>query len=425
MNSTESNETLSLEGLSTDFNAVKANQDQMFLIGMGGVVLFMQSGFALIEAGTVRAKNATSILIKNVSDMCFGAVAFWACGFAFAFTDGNPFIGFKHFFAVNLDTSEYAFMFFQGTFAATCATIISGAIAERSDYDGYVIFSVVITGFVYPVQTHWCWGPGGWLAEFGYVDFAGSGVVHLAGGVCALVACIIIGPRLGRYKAGEESKIDNHSVPFIAIGFFVLVVGFLAFNGGSKASISNPGDGETIALVFYGTVIAGCAGGIVALLIHRFRHGYWKLTTTVNGGLAGMISICAGCDVFYPWSSAAVGAIGGLVYVAVAVLIAKAKIDDPIDAVAVHGGAGAWGLIASPLFRFEDGIFSTEPSLGGKMLLWNVIGLAAIVVWNAVLSFVIFSSLKRVGRFRVSEECEIVGLDIYKHGEIAYPECKT
>lgn len=418
----EENETLSAEeSIAKEVASFKANMDQMFLFVMGSIVLFMQAGFALIEVGTVRAKNATSILIKNISDMCFGAMAFWLCGFAFAFGEGNPFIGLDHFLAITLPKEEYSFLFFQGTFAATCATIVSGAIAERSDYNGYVIFSVLITGVVYPIQTHWCWGPSGWLTDNGFYDFAGSGVVHLAGGVCALVATYIIKPRIGKFKDDEECNLANHSIPLMAIGFFVLVFGFLAFNGGSLVSITNAGDGAKISMIFYGTVIACCAGGIAAIAVDRFRTGYWKITIIVNGGLAGMVSVCCGCDGFYPWSSALAGSIGGVIYYVLSHVMKRLKLDDPIDAVAVHGGAGAWGLIAGPLFRF-DGVLSSNAEGASKMLLWNLIGLAAIVAWNAILSFIIFGTLGKMGRLRVSEECEVVGLDLYKHDVVSYPE---
>ena len=186
-------------------------------------------------------------------------------------------------------------------------------------------------------------------------------------------------------------------------------------------SITNEGDGANIAMIFYGTVIACCAGGISSIAIDRFRTGYWRITVIINGGLAGMVSVCCGCDGFYPWSSALVGAIGGVVYYLIAGIMKKVKLDDPIDAVAVHGGAGAWGLIAGPLFR-EDGILSSNAGDASKMLLWNIIGLGSIVAWNAICSIIIFGTLNRMGRLRVSEECEIVGLDLYKHDVISYPE---
>ncbi|XP_059082063.1 putative ammonium transporter 1 [Tigriopus californicus] len=412
---------VTLVQLLEDYESLKININHFFLIVVSAIIFFMQAGFALLEAGTVRAKNVTSILTKNISDMLIGGLTFWLCGYGFAFGTGNGVLGLEHFAAIGLEKSGYSFLFFQSTFAATCATIISGAIAERSHFNGYVVFSALITGVIYPIQTHWCWGPGGWLGENGYYDFAGSGVVHLAGATCALVACWIMGPRIGRFTHGKLRDIPANNIPLVATGFFILVFGFLAFNGGSQASMNRPGDGESVAMVFYATLIACCSGGAIVLIAFRLKTGYWKFGPTVNGALTGMVSVCCGCDGFYPWSACLAGAVGGLIYIVIAQLVIKLKIDDPIEAVAVHGGGGAWGLIAGPLLR-EDGVLSSSASAGTQMLLWNLIGMACIIAWNGLTSFVLFGTLHKLGVLRVNEECELKGLDLFKHDDLAYPE---
>ncbi|TRY72346.1 hypothetical protein TCAL_08163 [Tigriopus californicus] len=268
---------------------IMANMDDMFLALMGSIILLMQAGFAFLEAGSVRAKNTTNILIKNFADLCFGSLAFWLVGFAFAFGDGNSVIGLTHFAAINLPESRYTYMFFQCTFAATSATIVSGAIAERCHFNGYIIFSCIITGILYPIATHWCWAEGGWLAELGFVDFAGSGVVHMSGGVSALVGAFMLGPRIDRFKNKTSEYINGHSTPLVALGGFILVMGFMAFNAGSQGSISQYGDGEVVGRAVMSTLISCGTGGAMVLFLYKFLGGgTWSLTKIINGCLAGI-----------------------------------------------------------------------------------------------------------------------------------------
>eukprot|EP00094_Tigriopus_californicus_P008471 TCALIF_08163-PB protein Name:"Similar to amt-1 Putative ammonium transporter 1 (Caenorhabditis elegans)" AED:0.16 eAED:0.16 QI:0/0.33/0.28/0.85/0.83/0.85/7/44/401 len=320
---------------------IMANMDDMFLALMGSIILLMQAGFAFLEAGSVRAKNTTNILIKNFADLCFGSLAFWLVGFAFAFGDGNSVIGLTHFAAINLPESRYTYMFFQCTFAATSATIVSGAIAERCHFNGYIIFSCIITGILYPIATHWCWAEGGWLAELGFVDFAGSGVVHMSGGVSALVGAFMLGPRIDRFKNKTSEYINGHSTPLVALGGFILVMGFMAFNAGSQGSISQYGDGEVVGRAVMSTLISCGTGGAMVLFLYKFLGGgTWSLTKIINGCLAGMVSVAGGCDGYYPWSAFIVSALSSPLHLTISRVMVKLRIDDPVDAVAVHFGSG-------------------------------------------------------------------------------------
>lgn len=408
--------------LQDGLKVLQDNADDFFLAVMGSLVILMQAGFGFLEAGSVRAKNTTNILIKNYADLCFGGLAFWLVGYAFAFGEGTSFIGFTHFAAFGLSFSSYTYLFFQSTFAATCATIVSGAIAERCNFNGYIFFSIIVTGLTYPVATHWCWSPNGWLAVQGFHDFAGSAVVHLAGGTCAFIGAFILGPRIDRFLDKKSTYISGHSIPHVSLGGFILIFGFMAFNGGSQTSISQPGDGAIVGTAIISTLVACGTSGIVVLLIwkvHPSGDGKWSLGKIINGCLAGMVSVCAGCDGYYPWAAALVSAIAGGVYITISLLLVKLKIDDPLDAVAVHAGAGLWGILATPIFR-KDGILVTWSEESFQMLMWNAIGALCIITWNTVTSTILFVSLDKADLFRVPAAAELAGLDIIKHNEPAY-----
>jgi len=318
-------------------------------------------------------------------------------------------------------------------FAATAATIVSGGVAERCEFIAYLTYSIVLTAFCYPVVTRWAWHSDGWLRDVGgvsYMDFAGSGVVHVCGGVAALCGAVTLGPRIGRFdENGQAQPIPGHSVPLAALGGFILMFGFFAFNGGSQASISQPGDGIAVAQAIANTIISGSAAGITTILLHRavsatkrncLKHSTWSLLTTINGVLAGMVAICAGADAMFMWGAFVTGLVAAVVYYFGAVIVVKLKIDDPLDAVAVHGLSGTWGLIAGPLFG-RNGIILTGTEDSAKVLGVNLLGWVAIVAWTAAICAPMFLILKALKALRVDPDIELKGLDIPKHGEPAYP----
>uniref|UniRef100_H2YUH3 Ammonium transporter n=1 Tax=Ciona savignyi TaxID=51511 RepID=H2YUH3_CIOSA len=428
---------------------LKSNLDQFFLVICGIFILFMQTGFAFLEAGSVRSKNTTNIIMKNVLDLFIGAIMYFAIGYSFAYgKPGNAFIGHNYFFATNMDENfTYAGWFFQYVFAATASTIVSGAMAERTEFTTYMVYFTFLTGFVYPVVAHWCWSEVGWLKVgmgenthgLSYIDYAGSGVVHLTGGSAALVGAIALGPRIGRFKPdGTVNDLPGHTVTVAALGGFILFVGFMAFNGGSQLSISNPGDGNVVALSVMNTVLGGASGAIVAMLVYkttdaiRGEDHYWSLLITINGGLAGMVSMCAGCNDMLPWAAVVIGTIAGLAFMGWHHLMLFCKIDDPLDAVAVHLGGGLAGVLLAPIFVMK-GLTSPETQqhvggiiYGGNYLAfqsfgWNLLGAVAIIGWTVAISTLLFGSMKLLGVLRVSEADELRGLDEIKHGEPAYP----
>ncbi|KAL4224585.1 ammonium transmembrane transporter [Mactra antiquata] len=414
---------------------LSSNLDQFFMIIMGMCILFMQCGFAFLEAGAVRSKNVTNILIKNLFDSFVSGVAYWLIGYAFAFGEGNDFIGYKNFASHELPDESYASFFFQYTFAATAATIVSGAVAERCEFLAYFVYSFFITGFIYPVVTHWVWGGGflvkgrdygGDIGVVGYQDFAGSGVVHCLGGTAAFVGALFLGPRIGRFH--KESKtaitIRGHSVPITALGGFILFFGFLAFNGGSQTAISNEGDGAAVSVSVVNTIISASFAAFSSLLINKtsfFGNRHWSLLITINGALTGMVAACAGCNVIYPWGACIIGCIAGVAFHLWSWIVRSLKIDDPLDAVAVHYGGGAWGVIALAFLHKDEGILFKWNQRSGMILAWQFAGLATITGWAVVTSLIVFGLLRLFKVLRVPKEIEMRGLDIPKHNEPAYP----
>jgi len=406
------------------------NSDQFFLVIIGIIIFFMQCGFAFLEAGSVRSKNTVNILIKNMLDAFIGAVTYWAIGWGLAYGEGgNGFCGGSQFFSLYLPHEMYAKWFFQFVFAATAATIVSGAIAERCHILPYFLYSIIITGCVYPPVSHWAWDSTGWLSEAGfYTDFAGSGVVHLLGATCAVVGCYIIGPRTGRFnKMGEPVDILGHSVPLAGLGGFILLFGFLAFNGGSQAQIGHPGDGDIVALA--NSMLGAAMAGLSVLFINKFiLKEPWSFLVCLNGALTGMVSLCAGCNLYEPWAALIVGALGGVAFICVHLAMLRLKLDDPLDAVAVHGGGGAVGILSVPFFMYSG------LEAGKRGILWdghlahpwlvlghNSAGGLVIILWCCLWSAALFGSLKYLGILRVSVEDERNGMDLIKHGEAAYP----
>jgi len=411
-------------------SVMKENLDNFFIIVMGVIVFLMQAGFAFLEAGAVRSKNTVNILIKNMLDALIGGVSYWAIGWALAYgkDDGSGFLGTDQFFAHNMPLDQFPSWFFQFVFAATAATIVSGAIAERCTFTAYFCYSIIITGWMYPPVTHWGWHGDGWLAANGYQDFAGSGIVHCLGGVCAGVGCYFMKPRFGRFtKDGRLIDMPGHSVPLAGLGGFILLFGFLAFNGGSQLTISNKGDAAAVGLVIVNTIIGGCAGGLVALFIQRFTTGKWSYLVTLNGALTGMVAQCAGCNVFPIWAALIIGAVGGAVFHGAHWLEVKMRMDDPLDAVPVHFGGGVLGVICAPIFKMKEGegdfegiaIAAIEPNWDA--LGWNIAGLLAIILWALVWSVLMFGGLSMIKKLRIDRETEFKGNDLIKHGEAAYP----
>ncbi|XP_031573365.1 putative ammonium transporter 1 [Actinia tenebrosa] len=414
--------------------------DQLFLLLMGIFVFFMQVGFAFLEAGSVRSKNTTNILIKNVLDVFIGGMAYWLFGYAFAYgSEGNSFIGYNYFALSYVPSSVYAHWFFQFVFAATASTIVSGAMAERTEFRSYIVYSIFLTGFIYPVVAHWAWDPKGWLYvgthfysidgstkyEVSYMDFAGSAVVHVVGGVCALVGAILVGPRIGRFDEwGRPMVIQGHTVPMAALGGFILFFGFLAFNGGSQGQISHEKDADIVSLAIVNTIISGGGGAVTAMAVKRmgFAEKKWSLLVTINGGLTGMVAVCAGANVYRPYCALVVGVLAGLTYMIWSWVVLKMKADDPVDAVAVHFGGGVWGTLAAPLLAYKTGVVYSWNLVSLMNFGWNLAGLVSIAVWSLGCSLIMFGIMRLTKQLRVAEDIEIKGLDIPKHGEPAYPQ---
>ena len=396
--------------------------DNIWVLIAAVLVIFMQAGFALVEAGLTRAKSVANIMMKNLMDFCVGVLVFAAVGFAFAFGEGNSFIGTNGWF---LDSSYFGddyfgtlspatFFIFQVAFAATAATIVSGAMAERTKFVSYFIYSAIISAIVYPIIVHWVWG-GGWLSELDtpYSDFAGSGVVHMTGGVAALVGAAILGPRIGKYGPdGKPRAIPGHSIPFAIIGCFILLIGWFGFNPGSELAAD-----DAVAPIFVTTVLAGVAGAVAATFVTWFKDGKPDVAMAGNGLLAGLVGITAGCAALNNWMAVLVGLIAGVLVVFSVYFFDRIKIDDPVGAVSVHGVCGAFGVLAVGLFATEGGLFFGD---GADLLLSQAIGVVSIAAFVAACMAIVFFALKYTIGLRVSPQEELEGLDVHEHGYPGY-----
>jgi Amt family ammonium transporter len=406
---------MDLTGLTTGLNT-------FWVLMTGALVFFMQAGFALVEAGFTRSKNTTNILFKNLMDFCIGTIVFWAIGYGIMFGAGNGFFGKFELFSKTdhgaaLGIPNMAFFFFQLVFAATAATIVSGAMAERTKFTSYLIYSAIISTFIYPISGHWIWG-GGWLAQMGMHDFAGSTVVHSVGGWLALTGAFVLGPRIGKYKNGKINAIPGHSITLGTLGVFILWIGWFGFNPGSTLSLSNP---ELVANIFVTTNGAAAAGGIATLIVTWLRYGKPGLGMTLNGVLAGLVAITAGCDTVTPGGAIIIGAGAGIIVVFAVELFDRIfKIDDPVGAVSVHAINGAFGTIMVGLFAKGDGISGLFYGGGTSLLVTQIIGVAAVAAWTIACGLVLFYALKHTVGLRVSKKEEENGLDYYEHGEKAY-----
>ena len=412
--------------------------DNIWVFLAGCLVFFMQAGFALVEAGLTRAKNVVNIFAKNMADAIIGILAFFCTGYALAFGGGNDIFGDTGFFLTGLgdinemggsgviNLSHSTFFFFQAVFAATAVTICSGAMAERTKFTSYLIFGAIMCAVIYPVVVHFTWG-GGLIAGISigdavYSDFAGSGVVHMTGGIAAAIGAFLVGPRKGKYSAdGTPRAIPGHSIPFAILGVFVLWLGWFGFNPGSELAADNLVGG--IAL---NTMLAAAAGGLATAGVVWFRTGKPDVAFIGNGVLAGLVAITGPCGAVTPLMSVLIGAIGGIIVVFAVGFFDKIKLDDPVGAVSVHGVVGAWGVISIGLFAKYDDAFLGRPDAGlfygggVEQLVVQLIMIAIIAVWVGVMSFIVFSALKATIGLRVSEEEEVEGLDVPEHGMAGY-----
>ncbi len=400
--------------------AVQKNADFVWTLVAAFMVFFMQAGFAMVEAGFTRAKNAVNIIMKNLMDFSIGSLAYWAIGFGLMFgISKTGWFGTSGFFLSDFtrdgDPWTLAFWMFQVVFAATAVTIVSGAMAERTKFSGYLAYSVIISALIYPVYGSWAWGGlykgAGWLENLGFIDFAGSTVVHSIGGWAALAGAIVLGPRIGKYGPdGRVNAIPGHNIPLAALGVFILWFGWYGFNPGSTtAAISD------IAGIAVNTTLSAAAGTVGALITSWVMFRKPEASMTLNGALAGLVGITAGCANVSPASSVIIGLIAGPLVVLSVVFIDKIlKVDDPVGAISVHGVCGAWGTLAAGLFNTGG----TNLKIIGVQLL----GIAAAFVWAFGASFVIFKFVNAAIGLRASEKEEMEGLDIGEHGNEAYPD---
>ena len=395
-----------------------AAMDLMWVLIAGSLVFFMQAGFTLVETGFTRSKNTGNIIMKNLMDFCIGSLAFWAIGYSLMYGESiGGIIG---------NASQYAFfdslpdmhsLFFQTVFAATAATIVSGAIAERTKFTTYLIFSLLMTLLIYPISGSWVWNAGGWLAQMGFTDFAGSTVVHAVGGFASLVAAAMVGPRIGKYTDGKSNAIPGHNLMLGALGVFILWLGWFGFNPGSQLAIS--GDNAfKVAAIFITTNLAGAAGALAAMFLTWMFYKKPDISMTLNGVLAGLVGVTAGCAAVSPLGALIIGLICGIVVVfSIEFIDKKLKIDDPVGAISVHGVCGALGTILVGFFATDGGLFYGG---GFDKLMIQITGVLAIVAWAVVTSFIVLFILKKTMGLRVTKEEEIDGLDIHEHGTNVY-----
>lgn len=389
-------------------------------------VFMMQMGFACCESGFARGKNACNIWLKNFCDFCVGALVYYFIGFGFMYGDDwHGLIGINGFLdPLNQDLgvwqglegslSPQVYLLFQTMFCATTATIISGAIAERFKFNTYLILSALMTGIVYPVIGHWIWG-GGWLSQIGFTDFAGSGAVHMCGGIAALVAAIGVGPRIGKYVNGKSVAIPGHNISMAMLGGFILWVGWYGFNPGSELAFDNVTLYTTVTTTF-----AAAAGGLTALFFTWIKYGKPDPTLAMNGALAGLVAVCTGvAEVSYP-GSMLIGVIAAIMFtISVSVVDNKLHIDDVAGAISLHGMSGSLGVLLPGFLSTENGLFYGG---GAGRLLSQFIGLISIWAFTFICVGIIIFVLKKTMGIRVSEDIELAGLDIAEHGMIAYPE---
>jgi ammonium transporter, Amt family len=385
------------------------------------LVMFMQPGFAIVEAGFVRTKNTANILTKNLMDFSIGSILFWVIGYSIMYGESlGGLIGIPSLFINDNGIGDYANkadIMFQTVFAATAATIVSGAMAERTKFNAYIIFTVVITVIIYPISGHWKWG-GGWLDQIGFLDFAGSTLVHSIGGWIGLAGAIVLGPRAGKYIKGKAKALPGHNLTFAALGVFILWFGWFGFNPGSQLGAAGNGNTLAIAHIALTTNLSAACGATAALATSWMRYKRPALSLALNGALAGLVAITAGCNIVSPGGAAIIGTIAGIILVLSVEFIDQfLKIDDPVGAVSVHGVNGAFGTLAVGFFATKGGLFYGG---GIDLLVSQLVGVISVFAWAFGLGFILFQIIKSTVGLRVTRRIEEEGLDIYEHGESAY-----
>lgn len=445
-----------IDPLVASYNGFSGALDSAWLCLCGALVMFMHAGFAMLETGSCRAKNASNVLMKNLVNVCVGTLGWWAFGWAFAYgaeanvTGGNGFIGASGFFGWDFYTrdgstgaitpvascengscqSTMLSWFFQWAFCTAGATIVSGGVAERVKSPTYAAYAFFMTSFIYPVIVAWTWGYG-WLSnlfEVGFMDFAGSGIVHLTGGVSALAGTVVLGPRKGRFENPEE--FEAHNLPLVVLGTFCLWFGWYGFNPGSTLGMSSGSTGAMAAQVAMNTTISAATGGLFVFLFRAFITGKYDVGGLCNGILAGLVSITAGCGSMECGSACFTGFMGALVYQGASMLLVKLKIDDPVDASPVHGFCGIWGVIAASLFDWGAGMNhyhgwsgfdcmtdanGCRQNIGGTGVAANLIMILMVIVWAGSFSGLAFLILAKTGFLRIDEDTESIGLDVKHH----------
>jgi ammonium transporter, Amt family len=386
--------------------------NMLWIATAAALVFLMQAGFALLESGMSRAKNSLNVVMKNYMDVCIGTLIFWAVGYGLMFgTNLSGWFGTDGFFPNHAEPMTWGVILFQTMFAATAVTIASGAMAERTRYNAYLIGALVITGFIYPVFGSWVWNADGWLAKMGFIDFAGSTVVHSVGAWCALAGIIVVGPRLGRFgPRGEPREIRGHNLTLVALGGFILWFGWFGFNGGSTLSAS-----VDIGLINLNTQLAASAGAVATVLLASIMGRPVLLTETINGSLAGLVGITAGCASMAPGYALITGLIAGVVCVFGQQLLLKMKLDDVVGAVSVHGFAGAWGTVAAGIFYIDDPFNSI-------IIMVQIIGVISAFAWTFLTALTLYLTIAMFIGLRASAMHEQRGLDLSEHAEIGYPE---
>jgi len=430
--------------LETNLRGTMKNDDEaldtIWMLMAGLLVFFMHAGFSLLEAGSVRLKNVQNILGKNLVVATAGFLCWWATGYALAFGtigDENSFIGSKGFFMEGFweDKTIFRVWFFQGAFCATGATIVSGAMAERVQIKGFITFTIVMTSFIYPVVVFWCWSGQGFLnytvlengkekavSVFGakYLDFAGSGVVHMVGGVAAFCGALVVGPRKGRFDdpAAAEEEFTPHNIPFCVLGTFCLWVGWFGFNPGSTQQMHTSEAAQTAGLVAVNSVLSPCVSGLVVFFFKGQVMSPRRLDVGAfcNGILAGLVAVTAGCANLRPWEAAFIGLVAGFAYLGASALVLRLGIDDVVDAFAVHGANGFWGVLALGLFgNPSEGIGGNGALYGGDQLGTQLMAAVIISAWTAVLSVAVLVPMKKLGALRLGDDFQDAGADVMEH----------
>jgi Amt family ammonium transporter len=413
-----------MEDLTTTVAEFAVSTDTIWILVTAALVMFMQPGFAMVEAGFTRSKNTANILMKNLMDFSIGSLIFWLLGYTLMYgEDIGGFVGKISLFFNSDEVNgvpDKASLMFQTVFAATAATIVSGAVAERTRFSAYLIFSIAITAIIYPISGHWVWG-GGWLSSLAtpFHDFAGSTVVHSVGAWVGLAGAVVIGPRIGKYTAdGKARAIPGQNLALGALGVFILWFGWFGFNPGSQLAAAGTENAKAISHIFITTNLAAGAGAVTAMIVTWTKYKRPSLSLTLNGALAGLVAITAGCDAVSPGGAVIIGIMAGTLLVfGVEFIDKKLRVDDPVGAISVHGLNGAMGTLAVGLFSTSDGLFY---GAGAAQLVSQLIGVVAIAAWAIGLGFLLFLLLKATVGVRVSKRIEEEGLDIYEHGESAY-----